>query len=240
MGFNASAFAQAAAAPGFDEPPPPALYEALFRDFDIFESKAGKLTLRLSWTVLTGQLRDHEWSHVQTLEQYNDQGEDNPALAITARVVEAIGVDVQRVSAYEGAQALTELRRQLGEHTGGAYEVEVKRNGQYVNTTPKQRLRSVQETMPTSASSYGQQQTPKPPPGPRPEASRQGDGLNLSTDDVRRDVERTGESDVPSDASGFERPPQRGDVDPETGEPIPFLWEPPSLEWRRVERNPFA
>jgi hypothetical protein len=237
MTFNAAALKQAASAPGFDEAPPDSLYETTFRDFDIFESKAGALTLRLSWTVASGQLRDHEWSSVQTLEELNARGEPNPALPITARIVETLGVDVDSVSRYEGPEALAELRTQLGKLTGETYEVEVKRNGQYVNTTPKRRLAGPQQSM-SNGSTYGQppaqQQRQQQPAqtsmgGGGGSAILQGDvpersGLNLSTDDVRRDTERTGESDVPGAGPGdFEHsPPQKGDIDPETGEPIPF------------------
>jgi hypothetical protein len=234
MPFNPGALAEAAASPGWDEPPPPSTYESLFRDFDIFESKAGKMTLRLSWRVLSGPQRDHEWSHVQSLEELDDRGDPNPALPITARILETMGVDIVRVSQYEGPRALNELRRELEAQKGSNYEVEVKRNGAYVNTTPKSRIgggtttSSPSSTSETSASGIGSSgggsnaiyQGDGPPPGPRPAAS--GGGLNLSTDDVRRDVEQTGESDVPADTSGFESPPQKGDIDPETGEPIPF------------------
>jgi hypothetical protein len=222
MPFNPSALAQAANAPGWDEPPPPAEYDTQLVECEIFESKAGEDMLRFKWRVISGPQRDHEWSHVQSLEPLDRDGNENPKLFFTARVLSGIGIDVTTIG------SVSDLRRLLDGAEGRAYVVEVKRNGQYTNTTPLRALASVQTEMATSG--YGQQLSSPAAGGGGSNAiyqgdagAREGNGLHLPSGEVRRDLERTGESDVPSNGEeAFKHPPQQGDIDPETGEPIPF------------------
>lgn len=210
MPFDPNALRTAAeSAPGFDEPPPPDIYEAELIKAETFLSKAGEDWLRLTWKVLTGRLRDHCWSHIQALERYKADGSDNEmALAITARILSSIGVDIAAI------QTPNDLLPLLDRVRGSAFEVEVKRNGSFVNTTPKRRLESVQQDMPTGG--YGQQAQPS-------SAIFQG----VETGEVRRDIEKDHSvSDVPGDPNGeFVHPREKlekGSIDPETGEPIPF------------------
>jgi hypothetical protein len=234
MPFNPAALSQAATAPGYDEPPPAGHdYESQLVSVEMFESKAGEEFLRVKWRVLAGQHRDHEWSHVQSLEELDRNGEPNGALVITARVLDSIGVDVDSITSR------SDLRRELDKYEGGSYLVEIKQNGRYVNTMPKHKLDHVQATMTTTPTTrdpgveyrgdagqpaYGQQRASSNAiyQGDEPQ-QRDERAMSMSTQDVRRDPVRTGESDVPGANGGeFVHPPQRGDIDPETGEPIPF------------------
>lgn len=207
MPFNPSDLTRAAeAAPGWDEPPPPDVYEAELTKAETFMSKAGEDWLRLTWKVLTGRLRDHTWSHIQTLERYKADGSDNEvALSITARILTALGINVSPEM---------NLLAELDHVRGGAYEVEVKRNGSFVNTTPKQKLASVQTEL--GAGGYGQAPA-------QSSAIYQGDGPD-ARERAATEEGRTPPSDVPGPQAGefVHPPPKKGDIDPETGEPIPF------------------
>jgi hypothetical protein len=127
-------------------------------------------------------------------------------------------------------QTRSDLRRELDHCLNAAYAVEVKRNGQYVNTMPLRRLDAVQETMqppPTTSNGtqYGQQGRASTNAiyGDDAPPRRDERSMTLSTEDVRREPERTGESEL-GDGSDFTQrePIKKGDIDPETGEPIPF------------------
>jgi hypothetical protein len=216
MPFDPSALQNAATAPGFDEPPPPDVYDAALTKAEIFESKAGQDTLRLGWTVVSGRLVDHQWTHVQSLEPLKPDGSDNSgALGITARILSTLGIEIAQIKTAD------DLPRQLAAVRGQVYSVEVKRNGAYVNTMPQSRLSSYQPSM--AGTGYGS--------APEPAAQNAvygGDGPanggGLLTQAKPPQPEITGESDVPGAKPGefVEQPPQKGDIDPETGEPIPF------------------
>jgi hypothetical protein len=207
MPFDPTAFANAESDFNRDEPPANGEYEVRLSDTDIISAKDGRQFAKLTYTVLTGFARDHIWGVVHTLDAMNPQGDPNPGLAITKRTLRDLGVNVDEV------QSVKDLRDELARVQGGIYLVEVSRNGQYVNTRPKRRLEGVQDQMPVNgdAQRYGQ-----PPP----------QNAILGSDFARRDLERTGESDItPAGATeGFDRSraPKQGEIDPETGEPIPF------------------
>lgn len=203
MPFDASALKTASEQAGFDEPPPPDLYEAELVKAEVFQSKAGEDWLRFGWKVLTGRRQGHEWSHIQALERYKADGTDNEgALAVTARILGNLGIDV-----VSQINDVTDLPKLLDPLLGGAYTVEVKRNGNFVNTTPHARLESFQTQMPPSGYGDG------PLPGAPGNAIFKGD-----------DPAPAPPPDVPSGAETFRREtaPKKGDLDPETGEPIPF------------------
>jgi len=221
MPFDPTALRTAAEAPGWDEAPPPDTYEAELIKAEVFAAKSnGSEWLRLGWKVLSGRLVDHEWSHIQTLERYKPDGEDNEmALSITARILSTLGIDIAAI------QTADDLPRQLATVRGQAYAVEVKRNGNFINTTPKNRLASYQPSMPGTG--YGET-----PAQSAQSAIYQGDGpaqaggLLTQEQQPSRLPEPTGESDVPGPKPGEfvhpEPPPQKGDIDPATGEAIPF------------------
>jgi len=218
-------------------PPAPGEYETSLTDTDIISAKDGRQFAKLTYTVLSGFARDHAWGVVHTLDAINAQGDPNPGLAITKRTLRDLGVKVDEV------RSVKELRDELERVRGGLFLVEVSRNGQHINTKPKRRLEGVQDNMslanggrtygqpppsqPANAI-YGGDQPAAPTPAPPP-----GQGM-LGPDEVRRDIERTGESDVtPAGAAAeftagaaerFDRSkaPKRGEIDPETGEEIPF------------------
>ena len=218
MPFDATAFANAESDFNRDEPPANGEYETRLTDTDIISAKDGRQFAKLTYTVVSGFARDHVWGVVHTLDALNAQGDPNPGLAITKRTLRDLGVNVDEV------QSIRDLRQELERVQGSLYLVEVSRNGQYVNTRPKRTLEHYQETMAKTGQPYGQ-----PPPQNAilrgAEQTPAGRGM-LGPDNVRRDIQRTGESDVtPAGAAeAFDRShaPKRGEVDPETGEPIPF------------------
>ena len=204
MPFSPEALAQAASQPGFEEPPPDGDYETSMYKADIFEAKSdGAQYVRLHWRLLAGPLRDHEWASIHAID------DDAPGLGVTAQVLSTIGVDITALAQTPNS-TIVDLRKALDRVEGGTYSVEVKTRGQYRNTMPRktleQRLADAgPEPEIAPGQTYGQ-----PPPGtsspPPRNAIFQGD------DPPPR-------SDVPSD--GFDAP-KKGDIDPETGLPIPF------------------
>lgn len=198
MPFNPSALAQAAQNPGFDEPPPDGDYEVKLYKSTIFEAgpnakTPGAQMLRLHWRVLEGAMRDHEWASIHPLD------DDAPGLGVTAQVLTTVGIDVVAIAQQTGSN-ITDLRKALDRVEGGTYTVRVTTKGQYRNTMPQEsieaRLAENNASAPPSQQGYGE-----PPAKPASNAIYQGD-------------------DPP--ASDVTEPPKRGDIDPETGEPIPF------------------
>ena len=209
MPFDPAALNRAAeAAPAFDEPPPPDLYEAELYKAETFVSRAGEDWLRLTWRVLSGRLRDHQWSQIQTLEANKADGSDNEvALGITGRVLTALGIEVAAI------RTPMDLRPMLDKVAGGAYEVEVKRNGAYTNTNVKRKMTSVQTDM--DAGGYGQ------PPAAQ-SAVYQGDGPAASNTQPMQPPVSDVPQPRPDEFRHEEPPPKRGDIDPATGLPLPF------------------
>jgi hypothetical protein len=239
MPFDPTAFANAESDFNRDDPPAPGEYEVELTDADIFTAKSsGDQFIKFTWKVVSGFARDHVWGSIHNLEALDRNGEPaSGRLGFTKRTCRAVMGD--RIDLVQNA---VDLRREAERAVGGQYVVEVTRNGAYTNTDVQRSLNGASATPPTAPSSYGQQAAP---PAQQPSASGigspaggsnavyQGDGPSSSSqpqsqgmlgpDEVRRDIERTGESDVPGPQPGeFEHPPQKGDIDPETGEPIPF------------------
>jgi hypothetical protein len=234
MPFDPTAFANAESNFNRDDPPAPGEYEVVVTDIDIFTAKDGyRQFAKVTYKVVSGFARDHVWGPPMTLDALKADGEPNGGLSVTKSNMRVLlGDDV----VDSQVPTLADLRRALERIVGRQYVVEVVRNGQYVNTYPRRALNSTSGSTP-NASDYGQQQQqPAQPsasgigtPAGGSNAVYQGDGPSSSSQqsalgaDVRRDVERTGQSDVPGAQPGdFEHPPQKGDLDPETGEPIPF------------------
>jgi hypothetical protein len=225
MPFDPTAFANAESDFNRDDPPAPGEYEVELTETDIISAKDGRQFAKVVYKVVSGFARDHVWGVVHTLDALNRDGEPNGGLAITKQTLRELGVEVDMV------QSIVDLRHALDGIQGKQYVVEVSRNGQYVNTKPKRALNGASSSPPPAASSYGQQAAPPAQgssnaiyggdgPSSQPQAQSQG---MLGPDEVRREPERTGQSDVPGPQPGdFEHPPQKGDLDPETGEPIPF------------------
>jgi hypothetical protein len=210
MPFNPVALKEARDASGFDSPPPPNDYDAAMYKADIFESKTGEDYLRLRYRVVgAGTYRDHEWSTIHTLEEYNRQGEPNLGLSVTAQVLEGLGIDLG------GIDSKVDLRRRLDAVEGSVFRVEVKRNGQYVNTTPTASIET--RVAQNTASAPPVQQGYGEPPAQMSMAPSGGNAI-YQGDGPATTPAPPPQSDVPGE--GF--PPQRGSVDPGTGEEIPF------------------
>lgn len=230
MPFDPSGFREAASESGSSEAPPDALYDAEVVTSKIATRQSdGVQWAVFTWRVLSGPHRDAQWDSMHTLERFKADGERNPGLAFTVQALRAMGVNVDDPSVSASEQA---LERTLQELEGHGYSVEIKRSGTFVNTYPKERLESYAASLPGSggddAPRYGQQRQPA-------NAIMGDDSGGMSAPPqtlaqagapIVRDVERTGESDVTTaaDVAAFDRSsaPQRGDVDPETGDEIPF------------------
>jgi len=223
MPFDPTAWGNAESEFNRDEPPAPGDYEVRLTDTDIFSAQDGRQFAKVTYTVLTGYARDHVWGVIHTLDATKPDGEPNGGLAITKRTLRDLGVRVDEV------RSVVELRAELERVKGGLYLVEVSRNGQYVNTRPKRPLAGVQDQMPVANGGQPYGQSPAQP-----------QNAILGADHVTRDVERVGGSDVTPAGAGAEfgreaatpgdevpwgeqkAPPKRGEIDPETGEAIPF------------------
>jgi len=215
MPFDPAAFKNAEGDFAYDEPPSAGEFETRLTKSDIITAnKDGRQSVKLTWTVLSGFARDHEWGSWHTLEALDRQGEPSGGLAITKRTLRDLGIDVDRVD------GIVDLRRELDRVTGVDYVVETAKNGQWWNTKV---LRPLEQTA-----------MPAIPPGPRPSnaiygsdapeaQSPTGQGI-LGPDEVRRDLQKDpNASDIPGAGPGeFQHAPARGEIDPETGEPIPF------------------
>jgi hypothetical protein len=187
----------------------------------------------LSWKVVSGPHRDHEWESMHSLERYKPDGERNPGLVFTASTLRTVGVDVDNTP-FGDADAIA---RAVMAFANRGYSVEVKTNGQFTNTYVKGQLDSYAPSLPGSATpAYGQPRNAPTNAIYGADASPQ--SLGDAGAPIRREnMQPTGESVVPSDvpwSPEYKEPaqatatvdrdaaPKKGDVDPETGEAIPF------------------
>lgn len=225
MPFDPDAFHSAAAARQ-DEAPPDGHYDAELIDSTIITANAdGRQSLKLTWKVIAGAQRDESWSSLHSIEQYNRDGEPSQALAITIDTLRRMGVtavDLPR----EDPRAINsgdDLRRETRQLHGHGFDVEIKRSGQWVNTNPSHALDYAAPSLPGSGSSRQPQSAVYGGDGP----AQQQQATLAQQAQQNVEPQYTGTSDVtPPDAAKeyvpAERPPQRGDIDPETGEPFPF------------------
>ena len=233
MPFDPTAFREAANESQGGDAPPDGIYDAEVVSAEVATRKSdGVQWAAITWKVLAGPHRDSQWSTMWSLERFKADGERSGAFPITVQQLRTMGMDVERVFTPE------DLKRGLLALEGGVYSVGVKHNPPFVNVDVKQPLRDA--TPPPQASSgnaYGQ--PPASPPNghtaPPPTNAIMGDDAGgtsappqslAASAATRTDVQRTGASDVtsPADVAAFDRSnaPQRGSVDPETGEEIPF------------------
>ena len=227
MPFSSQGFADAIAESQTGDSPPDAIYDAELVASDIATRRSdGAQWVKFTWKVVSGAHRDAQWDSLHTLERFKPDGDRNPGLVFTVNTLRSMGLDVENT--HYGSDV--ELKRALVELEGHGYSVEIKTNGQFTNTYVKDRLASYVPSLPGSGTpQYGQ-----PRNGPTNAImGHDGGGTSAPPQTLaqagapeRRDVERTGESDVttPADVAAFDRStaPKRGDVDPETGEEIPF------------------
>lgn len=234
MPFDPTAWQQAAEGTRDLEAPPDNEYEAELVDKAVITARAdGRQSIKLTWRVLAGPQRDAQWSTLYSLEQYNRDGEPSPALSITVQNLKRMGLET------EGITDADELDEALAPLVGRAFTVRVKRSGSFTNTDPQAPLDNAQPSL--AGTGYGE----APRNGPtsaiigddRGGLSAPAAGIGLDTRaGLRRDTERTGESDVPAPEAGEfqppaagddvpwegDEPPKQGDTNPATGKP--FEW----------------
>jgi hypothetical protein len=181
---------------------------------------------KCSWKVIAGVHRDRQWDSMHTLDRFKPDGDRNPGLTFTVQTLRSLGFDVDDPSKSSSVDA---IKRTLRELEGASYSVEVKTNGSFTNTYVKERLFEPAPSLPGSAEgapAYGQQRN-----GPTNAVMGRDDGgTSAPSQSLARaagsDIERTGGSDAttPADVAAFDRSsaPKQGDVDPETGDAIPF------------------
>jgi hypothetical protein len=238
MPFDPTGFREAADESKSGDAPPDAIYEA--------ELVGSKIATRQSddaqwvvftWKVVSGAHRDSSWESMHTLDRYKPDGDRNPGLVFTVQALRTMGMDVDGTT-YRNDTELEHALREL-EHKG--YSVEVKRSGSFTNTYVKDTLSTYSPSLPGSATpSYGQ--APNGTVQPANAIMGRDDGgtsappqsLGQAGEPIRKDVERTGASDIPSDVPWApdytpplpevdrENAPKKGDIDPATGEAIPF------------------
>jgi hypothetical protein len=205
MPFDPTAFANAESDFNRDDPPAPGEYEVELTETDIISAKDGRQFAKVVYKVVSGFARDHVWGVVHTLDALNRDGEPNGGLAITADAPRARhrrrhgAVDrrpapraralgrASSTSSRSAATGSTSTRSRSGAQLAGPQQS--MSNGSTYGQPPAQQQRQQQPAQ-TSMGGGGGSAILQ---GDVPERS----GLNLSTDDVRRDTERTGESDVP-------------------------------------------
>jgi hypothetical protein len=102
-------------------PPPPGMYDVELSKARAFLSKKDEAWVSLTFKVTSKRARDHEWD---VLLGFRSQGQANVAKNQIAK----LGVDVDSVGDLDG------LDQALGRKVGGYFAVEVKQNGDYVNT----------------------------------------------------------------------------------------------------------
>lgn len=227
MPFNAEAFR--AAERGGDAPPD-GHYDAELIDSTIITANAdGRQWIKLTWKVLAGAQRDECWESWHSIDQYDKNGEPSQALGITVGTLRTMGVDVDSV---RDEHDLLSAARDLQGH---GFDVEIKRKGIFVNTNVSHVLEHVAPSLPSTGNG----------PAPSSSSSSRAPSNAIYGDDVQQpaqpaqqsslgeqartnaEPQPTGRSDVtPPDAEREyaqpDKSPQRGDIDPETGEPFPF------------------
>jgi hypothetical protein len=230
MGFDAAGWREALDERQGGEAPPDAIYEAECTNSDVITRRSdGAQWVKLWWKVISGPHRDAEWESLHTLDRFKPDGERNPGLAFTVDALRKMGYPVDDA---EKASSADVIKHELQALEGRGYAVEVKTNGNFTNTYVKEQLRQYAPSLPgtggDAAPAYGQ---------PRNGATnailgRDDGGTSAPSQSLteasteRRDITRTGTSDITSDADAqaFDRStaPKQGAVDPETGETIPF------------------
>jgi hypothetical protein len=230
MPFDPSGFREAVDESKTDEAPPDAIYETELVESQIITRRSdGAQWAKFAWKVVAGPQRDSRWESLHTLERFKPDGERNPGLVFTVQALRAMGLDVDNTP-YNSDRELEDALRTL---EGKGYTVEVKRSGGFVNTYPKGVLETYAPSLPGSGGdtpAYGQQRA-----APANAIMGRDDGgtsappqtLGQAGAPITRDVERDPNvSDVttPTDVEAFttREPVQKGDIDPETGQPIPF------------------
>jgi hypothetical protein len=118
MGFNDTWENATAKGGGDNQPPEPGLYEAALTDTDAFVSKAGDEWVKLTLRRVTD---NHEWD---VMLGFKSQKQANVTKGTLAR----IGVAVDEVASFD------DFKSALKAVEGRYYEVEVKQNGDFVNT----------------------------------------------------------------------------------------------------------
>jgi hypothetical protein len=103
------------------QPPDEGLFDVALIDAGAFTSKRGADIAKVEFRVVSQAYNGAEWA---VLLGFDTQTKANIAKATCAQ----IGVDVETV------ESLDELDTALKEKVGGYYTVEVKRNGEYLNT----------------------------------------------------------------------------------------------------------
>ena len=106
-------------ATGAGDPPEEGIYDVLLCDASAFMSKEKQeLWIKLTFRQITG---DSEWD---VLQGFRSQKQSN----FSKRTCKLIGVDVDAIGSLE------DLDRALRERCGNYFTVEVKQNGEFVNT----------------------------------------------------------------------------------------------------------
>jgi len=99
-------------------PPEPGVYVATLVDASAFFSRAGEAFQKMRWSCVE---TPHEWT---VLSGFKTQGAANFA----KNQARSVGVNVEAVASMEQLSAALEAQK------GGWFEVEVVRNGDYINT----------------------------------------------------------------------------------------------------------
>ena len=208
MGFNPNEWNDADTA-GFDEPPPYGTYEVQVTQAGAFESKEGKAFAKLTFRVLAGGELGREWDQIGSLE--------GGGLFYTKGRLHALGYDTDRQ-----VDSLQELDYKLGQALEGVQAVVKVEPGQggYTNTEILRRLDKSETPHPEGIPGdvpgatgdefvHPQQQTIDA----LPQTTQFDPTKGTMTPPAQPEVEP---QPVPAG------PPQKGDIDPSTGEPIPF------------------
>lgn len=205
MGFDATAWQQAAAGAN-EEAPPDAEYDVELIDTKIAtRERDGAQWVVLRWHVLSGRERDTEWESMHTIDGYKPDGEANPGLPFTIQSLAMMGVGVNDLNTTADLRAAVEALE------GGAFAVQVKRSGSFTNTYPQRALAAVAASLPGTGSYE--------PPAPTssnaiygadpPPITHQTTPAEVSG---KAPLERTGESDVtPAGATAEFKPESAGD-----------------------------
>jgi hypothetical protein len=103
------------------EAPEPGTYDVVVTDGRAFTSKAGNPVIVIGFEVLGGPYNGHQWDELRGLKT---EGQIKAAKATCAR----LGVDVDNVFSLE------DIEQQLKGCVGNYYTIDVKQNGDYLNT----------------------------------------------------------------------------------------------------------
>ena len=129
MTFDAQKWSDADPSADFEQkdPPPPGLYDVSVENARAFTSKQDKDFLVIELRAVSGRLEGHEWS---VLFGFETEG----AIKFAKGACERLGVDVAAVASLDELD--TAVKGVVGEYL----EVEVKQNGEYLNTYIQQRV----------------------------------------------------------------------------------------------------